>query len=185
MWMRLSSANCSRAFRSRLKICTTLMPLMCSCRNALMRAMAVRMRRLASRTLSRKTQVRHEDQRQHGKSGQRQLPVHVHHDRAEEDQQEGVVGHGRDAGGKQVVQRVHIRGHARDQAAHGAAVVEAHRQALQVLKDFLAQVVHGVLADVLHDADLEVHERRSSGASVARNAREIQPSPRTASACGS
>ena len=45
------------ALRSRLKSCTTLMPEMCSCRNALMRAMAVRMRRLASRTKLRKNQV--------------------------------------------------------------------------------------------------------------------------------
>ena len=40
--------------RSRLKSCTTDMPLMCSCRKPLIRAMAVRMRRLASRTWLRK-----------------------------------------------------------------------------------------------------------------------------------
>ena len=57
MCTRFSSANCARDLRSRLKSCTTLIPLMCSCRNELMRAIAVRMRRLASRTLLRKIQV--------------------------------------------------------------------------------------------------------------------------------
>ena len=95
-------------------------------------------------------------QGQHGKGGQRQPPVHAQHDDDEEDQQEGVVDHGGDAGGEEVVQRVHVGGDARDQAADGAAVVEAHRQALQALEDFLAQVVHRFLADLLHDAHLQI-----------------------------
>ena len=137
------------------------MPLMCSCRNALMRAMAVRMRRLASRTLSRKIQVAHEREGDHGKSGQGQLPIHAQHDENEENQKKSVVHHGRDAGGEKVVQGVHVGGHASDQAADGAAVVEAHRQALQVLEDLLPQVVHGVLADLLHDANLEIHKSKA------------------------
>ena len=67
-----------------------------------------------------------------------------------------VVDHGDDAGGEQIVQRVDVGGDARDQAADRAAVEEAHRQALQVLENFLAQVVHRLLADRLHDANLHV-----------------------------
>ena len=96
------------------------------------------------------------DQRQHGEGGQRQAPVHLHHDRADAKQHDGVVGHGGDARGEQIVERVHVGGHARHQAAHRAAVEEAHRQALQALEDFLAQIVERLLADVLHDADLQV-----------------------------
>jgi hypothetical protein len=69
----------------------------------------------------------------------------------------------RDAGGKEVIQSVHVGGHARDEAADGAVIVEADRQALEVLKDFLAQVIHGVLADLLHDANLEVHKGKAQG----------------------
>ena len=100
----------------------------------------------------------HEDEGHDGEGGQRQPPVHPQHDDDEDHQQEGVVDHRGDARGEEVVERVHVGGHARDQAAHGAAVVEAHRQALQVLEDLLAQVVHGVLADLLHHADLQVLE---------------------------
>ena len=58
MWTRFNSSNCLRDFHSRLKSCTMAMPLICSCRNALIRAMAVRMRRFALRTLFRKKYVK-------------------------------------------------------------------------------------------------------------------------------
>ena len=61
-----------------------------------------------------------------------------------------------DAGGEQIVERVHVGGHARDQPPHRAAVVKAHGQALQALEDLLAQVVHRLLADFLHHAHLQV-----------------------------
>ncbi len=48
-----------------------------------MRAMAVRMRRLASRTLSRKIQVATKMKRHYGEGGQRQAPVHPQHDEDE------------------------------------------------------------------------------------------------------
>ena len=132
------------------------MPLMCSCRKALMRAMAVRMRRLASRTRSRKIQVAMMMRGRTAKvaSARRQF---IHSMMATKTmQQEGVIDHGGDAGGEEIVEGVHVGGDARDQAADRAAVVETHRQALQVLEDFLAQVVHGFLADLLHDADLQI-----------------------------
>ncbi len=102
-----------------------------------------------------------EDQRHHGKGGQRQAPVHLQHDEDEEDEQEGVVDHGGDAGGEQVIERVDVGGDAGDQAADRAAVVEAHGQLLQMGEDFLAQVVHGFLRDLLHDANLDVLEEKA------------------------
>ena len=96
------------------------------------------------------------DQRQHGKGGQRQPPVLPHHHRADAQQHDGVVGHGRDTGGEQIVQRVDVRRHARYQAPHRAAVEETHRQALHALEDFFSQIVERLLPHVLHDPDLQI-----------------------------
>ena len=57
MCVRFSSSNLARDFSSRLKSCTTAIPLTCSCRKALILAIAVRIRRLASRTRLRKKYV--------------------------------------------------------------------------------------------------------------------------------
>ena len=57
-----------------------------------------------------------------------------------------------------IVERVHVGGDARNQPAHRAAVVEAHRQALQAFEDLLAQVVHRFLTDLLHHPDLQILE---------------------------
>ena len=100
-------------------------------------------------------------QRHHGKGGQRQFPVHLQHDEDEKHQKKHVVHHGRNARGKQIVQRVHVGGYPRNQAADWAAVVKTYRQPLQVFEDFLAHVVHGVLADLLHDTHLEIHEGKA------------------------
>ena len=101
--------------------------------------------------------------RHHGESGQRQPPIHPQHDHDEHKQQKSVVDHGRDARGEQIVQRVDVGGHARDQAPDRAAVVEAHRQALQALENLLAQVVHRFLADLLHHPHLQVLKGEAQG----------------------
>ena len=67
-----------------------------------------------------------------------------------------IVEHGHNARGEKIVERVHVGCGARHQAAHRGAVEETHRQALQMLEDFLAQVVHRFLADPLHDAHLQI-----------------------------
>jgi hypothetical protein len=58
--------------------------------------------------------------------------------------------------GEKIVQGVHVSGCARHQASHRATVEETHRQALQVLENLLAQVVHRFLANPLHNAHLSV-----------------------------
>src|SRR5713101_6347173 len=95
-----------------------------------MRAMAVRMRRLASRTNLRKIMVT------------MRMP--------------GRTARVASASREEIVEGVHVRGHAGDEAADGIAVEIAHRQTLHVAEDFTAHVVHGLLADALHDANLDV-----------------------------
>ena len=77
---------------------------------------------------------------------------HADHD----GEQEEVVDHGDDAGGEKFVEGVDVSGDAGDHAADGIFVVVGHGQALQVAENLLAHVVHGLLADMLHDADLNV-----------------------------
>jgi len=91
-----------------------------------------------------------------GKRVEREAGVHPKKEPSHDGEQEKIVDHRDDAGGKEIVQGVHIGGYARDEAADRIAVVIAHWQALQVTEDFGAHVVHGLLADTLHDADLDV-----------------------------
>ena len=76
----------------------------------------------------------------------------------EADQQEGVVDHGYQPGSEKIVQGVDIGSDPGDQASDRRAVVIAHRQALQVVENFLAHVAHRFLADVLHHPHLQVLE---------------------------
>ena len=73
-----------------------------------------------------------------------------------DDEEEEIVDHGDDACGKEIVQGVHVGGDAGDEAADRIAVEIAHGQALDVRENFAAHVVHDLLADALHDADLGV-----------------------------
>ena len=95
-------------------------------------------------------------------------------------EQDEIVEHGDDAGGEQIVQGVHVGGDARDQAADRAAVEKAHGQALQMLENFLAQVVHGFLADPLHDAHLDVLQRETRPAATSMKSADDprEPAPR-------
>src|SRR3984893_4315304 len=71
-------------------------------------------------------------------------------------EQKEVVDHGDDARGEQVVEGVDIGGYARQEAAQGIAVEVRHGQPLDVAENRGAHVVHGLLADALHDANLDV-----------------------------
>src|SRR5262249_11515174 len=95
--------------------------------------------------------ARQDGQRVHGQAGV-DFEEQAGHDR----EQEEVVDHSDHAGSEEIVQGVNVRGDARDQAADGIAVKITHRQELQVAEDFAAHVVHGLLPDALHDADLNV-----------------------------
>ena len=90
------------------------------------------------------------DERQDGKRQQRQLRVHPKHHDHDAHEREEVPEDGDHAGGEQVVQHVHVRGHAGNHPPHGVAIEEAQLQALQVRKDLFAQIVHHALADHLH-----------------------------------
>ena len=93
-------------------------------------------------------------------SGERVASAEIEVPREQEDrqaeQQHEIVEHRDDAGGEEIVQRVHVGRRARDEPPDRGAVEEAHRQALQMLENFLAQVVHRLLADPLHDPHLDV-----------------------------
>ena len=91
-----------------------------------------------------------DDQGQHRKGQQRQLPVHLEHHDDDADERKEVLKDGRHARREQVVEHVHVRGDARDQAAHRVAVEEAHLQPLQVAEDLLPEVVHHLLPHELH-----------------------------------
>ena len=67
-----------------------------------------------------------------------------------------IVEHGDNTRGEQVVQGVHICGRTRYKPPDRAAVEKAHGQSLQVLENFLAEVVHRFLSDRLHDSHLSV-----------------------------
>src|SRR5260370_31731306 len=66
------------------------------------------------------------------------------------------MDHGKGGGREKFGQGVEVRGDTSDKAADGIAVVITHRQAMQVRKNSGAHVVHGLLADALHDTDLDV-----------------------------
>ena len=96
-----------------------------------------------------------ENERQHGKGQQRQPPVDGEHHDGHDGQHEEVVDDGQNAVGEHVVDGVHVGGQARDQAAHGVDVEEAHVHALHVAEDVAAQVEHDLLAGPLHQVGLD------------------------------
>src|SRR6266446_1046740 len=99
------------------------------------------------------------DDQDTGKNGERvegQARVHPEEQTGHDREEEKIIDHGDDAGGEEIVEGVDVGGDASDQAADGVAVEVAHRQALEVRENSGAHVVHGLLADALHDADLNV-----------------------------
>src|SRR5438477_12746464 len=97
-----------------------------------------------------------EDTGEDGKSVQRKAAVDLEEEHGHDHEEEEVVDHGDDACGEKIVEGVDVRGYAGDQPADGVAVEVAHRQTLHVAEYFAAHVVHGLLADALHDANLDV-----------------------------
>ena len=65
------------------------------------------------------------------------------------------------AGGEHFVQRVHVGGDARDQAADRILVVEADVHALQVAENLAAQIEHHHLAGPLHEVSLQIIEQEA------------------------
>ncbi len=97
----------------------------------------------------------------HRERQQRQLPVQFQHHHHDAEQREEIPEDGHHAGSEQVVQHVHVRRHARHQAAHRIAVEEAHLQPLQVEEDLLAQVVHHLLPHHLHGERLREFQQEA------------------------
>src|SRR5437016_353424 len=122
-----------------------------------------------------------QDAGEDGESVQGEAAVNLEEEHGHDHEEEEVVDHGNDACGEKIVEGVDVRGYARDQAADGVAVEVAHRQTLHVAEYFAAHVVHGLLADALHDANLDVLgeevERKDSQQEKAKPA-DARPSGR-------
>ncbi len=101
------------------------------------------------------------NERQHGEGDQRQPPVHFQHDDENAGEHEDVFEDRHHAGGKHIVQGVHVGGDAGDQAAYRVLVVESDVHALQVAEDLAAQVKHDFLAGPLHEVGLQEVEEKS------------------------
>src|SRR5215470_6764715 len=108
---------------------------MCSWRNALMRAIAVRIAHFVAEKVGDDD---HERQRRKRNQGKEAVPLEKHGRHGEE--QHKIVEHGYHAGGEEVVQSIHVSRHAGHEAPDRSAVEEANRQSLEMLKNLLAQV---------------------------------------------
>ena len=139
------------------------MPVMFSCRNALIRAISVRTVRYDSRTCTRNhcvtstisgsTENAISDSRQSIVNSTIMMPVEHEH----------VAEGGDDAGGEEIVEDVDVAGDARHQAADRIAIVVAQIEPLQVPVDLHAHVEHDALADHLHQPGLHVFEHEAAG----------------------
>ena len=98
----------------------------------------------------------------------------------EDREEEEIVDHGDDAGGEEVVEGVDVGGDAGDQAADGVAVEVGHRQPLDVTENRGAHVVHGLLADALHDANLDVLREESRRRETPKKTMLMMRTPRQA-----
>lgn len=97
-----------------------------------------------------------EDARENRERIKSEPPIDFEKDRGHNREQEEIIDHGYDAGGEQIIKGVHVGGDPGDQTSDRIAVEIAHRQSLQVRENSGTHVVHGLLADALHDADLNV-----------------------------
>ncbi len=102
-----------------------------------------------------------ENDRQNSERNQRQTPAHVEHDGDDAGQHEDVFEDGDHAGGEHFVQRVHIAGDTRDQAADGISVEERDVQPLQMAEDLRPQIEHHLLPRPLHDVGLGEFEQEA------------------------
>src|SRR4029077_13360217 len=65
------------------------------------------------------------------------------------------------AGGEHFIQRVHVSGNARDQAADGILVKEPDVHVLQMAEDLAAQVEHDLQAGPLHQVGLGIFQAKA------------------------
>ncbi len=87
------------------------------------------------------------DERDHPERRERQPPILGDHQDADGQQREQIAKSGDDAGGEQLVERLDVGRHARDQAPDGIAIEEDDGQALHVAEDVAAQIAHHALAE--------------------------------------
>src|SRR5580765_1817379 len=104
---------------------------------------------------------RPEDQGQHGKGDEREPPAHAQHDDQDPGEHEDIFKDRDHAGGEHFIQRVHVRGDARDQAADRVLVIEADVHVLQVAEDLAAEIEHHFLSRPLHQVNLRVFQSKS------------------------
>ena len=126
-----------------------------------MRAMAVRMRRLASRTRFRKKYVSRIMNGRGERVARARMRCHLNSTAAIANSSTKSFNMATTPGCEEIVERVHVGGGARHQPPDRAAIEETHGQPLQMFEDFLAQVVHGFLSDPLHDADLHILQAKA------------------------
>ena len=98
--------------------------------------------RNAGRTYRGKAAHRQHDQRDRQHRQQRQLPVHGKQHGADADQRQHVDQHVGDGVGDQLLEHVRVVDHPRHQLAGLLVLVEAQREALQMLVDVLTHVCH-------------------------------------------
>ncbi len=95
-----------------------------------------------------------ENEGQDRQADQGQLPIRPEHDRYDAAQQEDVPEDAHDAGREELVEDVHVVGHAGDQPAHGIPVEVADVQGLDVTEDLDPQIVHDPLSGPVHQPRL-------------------------------
>ena len=114
------------------------------------------------------------DERQHGKSDQRQLPVHAQHHAENAEEHEEVFEDGDHAGGEHFVQGVNVGGDARDQAADGILVEEGNVQPLQMAENLAAEIEHHFLAGPLHEVGLQELEQETEDQQADIDGRDLR-----------
>ncbi len=175
--LRSISSKRAKFSASRRNSCTVDIPVMFSCRNALIRAIQPRTTRYDSRTLRPEPLRDERDERQHGEGHQRQPPVHPQHHAHDADEREDVAEDRDDAGREQIVQHVHVRGDARHQPADRIAIVVAEVEPLQMAVDRHPQVEHDPLPGQLHRPGLRRTRRRTPARARRGRATASRPSP--------
>ncbi len=104
---------------------------------------------------------RHHDKGQDCKGDQRQLPVHAQHHAQDSEEHKEVFEDGNHAGGKHLIQGVHIGGDACHQASNRILVEEGNVQPLQMAEDLAAEIKHHLLAGPLHEVGLQELEQKA------------------------
>ena len=88
---------------------------------------------------------RDQDAGNHRERREREPPIDDQHRHADRKQREEVADPRYHTRGEQLVERLHVGRHSRDESAHRVAVEERDRKSLQVLEDLDAQIAHDAL----------------------------------------